>query len=342
MMTLIAQKQFLDDLYICDNNDSNTKDFSSFLKTDFFGYNLVCDFKDINEYLEASKLNPFWELLMDKYDNIFFNSKLNEEIQMDEFYENLGEQNIFLIDNGSDICDRMMSERGYIFLSIDNISTKWEKFRKCNEGIHLKITNSNIIPEEQKLNSWEKISDYCFPINNAIIFDRYLLKNKTDQKLENNLFPFLSKLSQKNTTKKPLKITLITEFEDYECIKVSYSKIENFLTDNNYNNIIFNIVKHVKALYPRNFEGLHSRFILTNYFHFRCDDSFNYFKRNGKINNDADLRISFNLSSKHKHFFEKELTDIKMYLEKIINNPDNPSQNLKILYLKDKSNSLLN
>lgn len=342
MKHLITEQKFFEDLLNCTKCE-NTEDLIDFLKTDFFGYDLICDFNDIDEYRLASETNPLWEIIMDKYDNIIFNSSLSMDIQNDNLYESLSEHNIFLLDKNVEECSKLSKNRGYIYLCIENISTQWKKFSSLSKGLHFKATNSNLIPSDQKLDNWSKLNSYLTPLTSVIIFDKYILKDGTSKKLRNNLFPLLNLICQNsNNLQKPLHISIVTEFDNHSSIEASHQILKNYLLQNNFNNVHINIAKHSKSLYPRDFEGLHSRFILTNYVHFRCDDSFNFFKPNGKINNDADLRVDFNMSKKHRHFFKKDLLDIKKYFTKLINNPDHPDPNMKITYYQDYNNHLLN
>jgi hypothetical protein len=341
MKHLITEQKFIENLLNCPKCD-NISDFLNFIKDDFFGYELICDFKNIDEYKQASEINPFWELIMDKYSSIIFSPNLSTEIDEDSLYQSLGENNIFLTNTDENICKRLSEKRGYIYLSINNISDTWKQFKKSRKGFHFKVTNSNIIPSDQKFDSWAKLDGIFSPITSAIIFDRYILGDKTNQKLAQNLFPLLKQLCKhSNTLKEKLQISIITEFDNRSCINRSHQSIMDFLHACNYNNIEVNIIKHKKSLYPVGFEGLHSRFILSNYVHIKCDDSFNFFKSNGKINNDADIRIDFTMAKSHRHFFKKELLDIKAYFAKLNNNPSHPDNDMKVIFFPNLDNYLL-
>ncbi len=339
MRYFIAQKKILTDLLTCESGYEN---FLNFLKNDFFGYYFICDFSTAEEYNDAIKENPLLEIFMDKFIDIKFNPDIENDIFTDEFYNGIGEQNIFLINKSKDECDFLSKNRGYIYLSLSNINEKWELFSKLIEGIHLKVTRSNLIPEENKLDSWNKISNYLTHSTSLIIFDKYILKDSTNQKMQDNLFPLIDIISSQNKYKKPTNITIITELnENKDEIIRKYNLIDSYLKSKHIYHLKINIIKHNKAFYARNFEGLHSRFILSNYFHLKCDDSFNFFKSNQNINNDADPRISFSLSKRHSCFFDKELNDVRNYIERLENNEQNPSNDLKIMYHEDKRNYLI-
>lgn len=343
MKHLIAEKKFISDL-ISSPKCETMLDFIEFLKNDFFGYDLICDFSNVDEYQSASIDNPLWELLLDKYNNIKFVPTLSNEIKDDSFYTTIGEQNIFLTDHSLQVCDDLRLERGYIYMNVSNLSVHWENFKNFHTaGVHFKITNSTLIPNNQKLDCWTKLNNFLSPLTSLIFFDKYILEDKANQKMTDNLFPILDLVCRNSDRlKKPLNITIITELKSRSNIEDYHSKINSYLHENNYSNVQLNIIKHNKAYYPANFEGLHSRFILTNYFHFKCDGSFNFFKQNGKINVDTDLRIDFSLSKKHRHFYKKELNDISEYVRRLTNNPSHPNFDMKFMYYNNSQNYLFN
>lgn len=340
MTTLILQKNFIEDLYIVSNDCPEYSSFESFLKEDLFGYELICDFNSIEEYELASKENPILELMMDKLISIEYNVDLEDEFDNDEFYEKIGQHSIFLTKKSKEECDLLVNKRGSLFFSVDNISIKWNKYRNTMHPLIMKVTKDLDFPDEQKLNSWSKIDDFCFPISNVIIFDKYILGNKTNQKLEDNLFPILIQILKRNPVVNPIQISIICEFTRDSNIKERHKLVEAFLKSQNISNFKINLFHHDSSFYPREFEGLHSRIIMTNYFQLRCDDSLNFFKRDGNVNHNTDVTIRFNLAKKNRSFFHKDLKDICTYISKIKNEPNCPNDLLKIMYYPDKCNPL--
>lgn len=338
--TLILQNEFLENLF-CNQNETSVKnDLYNFLLTDFSGYDLICDFNNEEEYQLAVQENPIWEMLLDKIDKIAFNKDLEVDLKKENFYKHLGEHNLFLTTYSCEECNDLCLENGYIYLSDDNIDKIWSNLIKDKRNNFFKVSNSSIIPDELKFNSWSKLDSFCYPLTSILIFDKYILNNSSNQKLKYNLFPLLERLLQNVSKTKKITITIISESKKWE-IRERQEIIHNYLIENGYTKIEVNIIKHFKAFYPRDFEGLHGRIILTNYLHIRCDDSFNLFKKD-KINNDADIKINFALSAKNRYFYEKELSDIKKYISRLENNEKNPNADFKKLFHPTKNNNLLN
>ncbi len=341
MPTLTATKDFMDTLFIEADNDENCLDLIQFLKKEIFGVTLICDFSSITEYQAALIENPLWEMLMDKYDKIKFKPDLNAEIQTHEFYKSLNERNLFLTSLDEITCKKLSEERGYLYISSFDISQSWRPLKVIRSKTTFKVTNDENFPESHKFDSWSKLDDYCLPLTSIVIFDRYILADKSNQKLKDNLFEILKKLCRNNLSK-PINLSIISEFERDDQIMSSYEKIESFLQENSISNIKLNILRHDKNYYPPNFEGLHSRLILTNNLRIKCDDSFNFFKSNHKINNDADLHFTFHMCKSFKCFFDKEINDIKRYISRLENKEAETGLANKIYYYKDKDNYLFN
>jgi|GEM_PF-2545761 len=341
MTTLSATKDFMDTLFIEANLDECHSDLIQFLQNDTFGITLISDFESVTEFTAALQENPLWEILLDKYDKIKFNPNLNNDLKKEEFYQKLSEQNIFLTSLDYNECDALSKQRGYIYVSSNDIVKSWDRIKTIRRNTSFKVTNDARFPSTMKFDNWSKLNDFFLPVTSIVIFDRYILGDKTNQKLKDNLFKILEKLCLNNLAK-PLNLTIISDFDTDDQIIQSYKKIEAFFVDTSITNIKLNILRHDKNKYPPDFEGLHYRLILTNYLRIKCDDSFNFFKSNGRVNNDADMHIGFHACSSKKCFYDKELSDIKRYVSRLKNHSADVQLENKIFYYTDKDNYLFN
>ena len=343
MKTLVVQGEFIKDLFLS-NNSSNDhiNSLCKFLTKEFSAYNLICDFSNVNDYQEASLENPIWELMLDKINEIKYVTNLDSMIKSDDLYNTIGEHNLFLTTCSSEECDNLMADRGYLYLCIENIELQWEIFNLCKNGYQFKVTSSTIIPESNRLNDWNKIEKFAVPFTSIIIFDKYILKNKALQKIDDNLCPLLKRLLLRQPKKKSVQITILCDLEDRETLKEKHTLVMEALNKAGIKNVNLNIIKYDKSLKPIQCDSIHSRFILTNYLHISSTDSFNFFQPKGKINNDSDVIFKFNLPNKNFCFFSKELNDVKSYLNGINNNPNCPVEKHRELYFSTKDNYLFN
>lgn len=341
--SLIVEADFITNLFINLNNGcENTDDLYRFLTADFRDYTLICDFKDIDEYQKASSENPIWELILDKIDKIVFDKNLQTKLDNDKFYKKIGEHNLFLTNLNKDTCQTLTDERGYLYFCTDNIKDNWNVFRQCKNSFKLKVTHSKLIPDPIKLDTWEKIEKFSHPLTSIVIFDKYILKDSSNQKMIDNICPLLEKILGKKPALKTINITVITELKTTEKFKEKHELISEWLKKKGIENFSLNIIKHHKRLYPSDFEGLHSRFILTNCFHVSATDSFNFFKSNGKVNNDVDVIFNFSFRKENAFFYKKELNDLRRYVSSLSNNPTSMDEECKETYFPSKDNYLFN
>ena len=336
---LIVENEFIEDLFLTQDENELRKDLYEFLNNDYSGYHLICNFKSQIEYEQALNENPIWEIILDKFETIEYKDTLKIELEC-KSQKNI--HSLFLLNISKEECESLTSKFGHLIISNTNLEEKWSTFLSLRKGIQYKVTKSELIPDNIKMDNWKKMNQFYNPINSIIIFDKYVLNDSSNQKMVKNLLPLLELILENKKNISPIDITIIAEPKEFGyCIKERYNFIKKHLEEKSITNFNLNIIKHYKEFYPRDFEGLHSRFILTNYFHFKSDDSFNYFKNNGKVNNDADIRISFNLNKNNDCFYKKELNDLKMYLSKINNNIDAPQEKHKLMFYPHKENLLI-
>ena len=343
MKNLILQKEFISDLFCLSNEGCIViDDLLQFLSKDFRDYDLVCDFISYEEYEMAALENPILESMLDKFNKISYITNLNESFSNDSFYVDLPERNIFLTTLNVDDCKNLTEERGYLFVSKDDIKDSWSFFSECTKGINLKVTNSTTIKENDRLDNWSKFARISHPITSIIIFDKHLFKEIIPEDVSINLIPLLVNLIPRKITKNKIHLTFISEIKIGLSLKEYYDKINKELSSKGISNIVINIVRHNKALYPLKFEGLHARFIITNYLNIMPDASINFFKKNGSVINVANIPITLNLVGYHNDSFNKDIEDIKAYFKKAVNSHLLDDLNYNDLYYPNKINPLLN
>lgn len=341
MQTIGISKEFIDNLFIESDKDEFSIDLIKYLQKEVFDVRLICNLSSIDEYRYALDENPLWELLMDKYDKIKFNVNYETDIFNDNFYTKIEEQNIFFVSISDLSCEELTLNRGYIYVTSLNIEKTWGPIMDLRANSIYKVTCDSCFPSKLKFDCWSILERSLLPTTSIIIFDKYILRDRSNSRLSDNLFVLLKMLCSNEKLLKPITLTIISEFRSDSEVIASYSKIQEYFSINSINNAKLNIIRHDKGKYPSDFEGLHYRLVLTNNLRIKCDDSFNFFKSNGKVNNDADLHISFNQSIPYKHFYEKELKHLKRYITKISNVDDSLPLPDKIFVYLDKENYLL-
>lgn len=333
--TFILQKEVLEDLYL---REEEFESFIKFIKKNFRDYNLVTDFIDIEETIKCVKENPIFEFLMDKMDQIHYLKNMEQIINDGSITKYCSKRTIVLCTFKDELCHLYHEKLGILFFNLQNLN-QWNFFNEVIYCKSLKVTKDKNYPTDIKFVQFSDITQYLKYCTSIIIFDKYLFCNKSNQKIEKNLYSLLLSIFACNNNKN-IELTIISEFKDDE-IKKQYENIVKLLTAHKINRYKLNLIHHDKAFYPRGFEGLHSRFILSNYVHIISNDSFNYFKDNNNINNLVDIDIKFNLTWKNSRSYLKDLQAVKTYVNKTTNEPLSSKNNLKITSYKCKENSLL-
>ena len=236
---------------------------------------MIINHNDSFELQQHSEENPFIEILLDKLLNITYLYDLENILINDKIKGYCNPRTIILCNLNDVDCNSRLGNSGLLYFNLNNLN-KWEFFNDIIYSKSLKVSCDSNIPNEYKFIEWSNITKFVKFCNSVIIFDKYIFCDKSNQKIQDNLFLFLENLLQLNN--RHFQITIISEF-DKDDIITHHQRTNSYLISKGITNFDLNLVHHTKALYPRNFEGLHSRFILTNYLHILANDSFNFFKQ---------------------------------------------------------------
>lgn len=270
--TLVLQKEILDDLFLRENE---FQPFLNFLKKNFRNYNLIINHNDCVELQQHSEENPIIEILLDKILNITYLFDLDNVLITNQIGNYCNQRTIILCNLDDADCNSRLENSGFLYFNLNSLN-KWNFFNDIIYSKSLKVSCDSNIPNEYKFVEWSNITNFLKYCNSVIIFDKYIFCDKSNQKIQDNLYLFLENLFQINSNH--IQLTIISEFEKDDILKY-HQETNSYLTSKGITTFDLNLVHHTKALYPRNFEGLHSRFILTNYLHILSNDSFNFLNK---------------------------------------------------------------
>jgi hypothetical protein len=332
--TFILQKEVVDDLFI---REDEFKSFIKFIKQNFRNYTLITNYNNEQEFIKHSLDNPILEIIIDKFDKIKYIRNLTSLLEDKSILNHTTQQSIVICNISDNICNDYLNNHGLLFFNL-SLLKNWCLYDDILFSKSIKVTHDVNYPNSLKFSNFSDITKYLKYCNSLIIFDKFLFEDKTDQKIIKNLYPLLESVLKSN---KKMEIMIISEFKD-EKITQYYDSLKVHLNSKGFSNFKLSLIHHYKAFYPKKFEGLHSRFILSNYLHIRSNDSFNFFKDNGDFNHLVDIDIKLNLTTENSYSFKKDLEAVKVYVNKIKNEEKCPNKNLKITFHKNKINSLLN
>ncbi|WP_312329796.1 hypothetical protein [Sphingobacterium sp.] len=333
-MKLVLEKDFIKYLTNTECIDEASKDLETFLCDDFSGYKLACDIESNEEFMRLCEENPFFEFLLDKFIEIEYKQDLKIKIHDETIFKEATPRTIFMITQEYKWVSEISAKYGQLIVSTDNLKNTWEFPYNMRKGVTLKVTKSESVPDKDRFDCWEKMSYFKHNFKNIIIFDKYLLSNITPSELTNTVVPLLKNILP---TAKDVNVTIVSEIK-------SGFKLEKYITELKRHfckNTNFNIIRHWKALYPKNLETLHARYLLTDYIAIICDGSFTFFKKNGTVNAVVNINANLTLCKQNCIFFKKDISDLNSYLSKVTNNP-NGDEKHSDMYFPHKLNPLLN
>jgi hypothetical protein len=247
---------------------------------------------------------------------------------------------IFFVD---EISSDELNQIGFENITSDEFNIKWHVFFSEREDKIMQVTDNQEVPVPIKFDSWKKINSYSHPFHSLVIFDLYLLLNKENERMENNLFPLLLEMINRNPNKGSIDLQIITQFkgagqditETYNLIKEWLNKV--FGVDR----IKFSIVTYSKDVFIRNFQSLSFRRLFTNYFEISSDKGFNFFKKNDQPGKLQDVKFEFIFFGYNSDRAKTPLIEFKKYISKVENRPQIGYQLPQTNYIGNKDNRLL-
>jgi hypothetical protein len=287
-------------------------------------------------FYEQVKEDPYLELLIDTCPiNLETHDFLNEEIRLLEFYEKGSYFKLFLISESARECDILSGNYGYEYISPENFEQKWTIYNSLREDSSRKVTASSSLSKVNRFDSWDCMDTFLHPVNSILINDRYILNDKQNKKIHNNLLPLLIKLAKKASKIIPLEITILADpspnFLDYKKIHTRLSlELDRNLGSGRYK---LNLIRF----------SSHDRFILTNYFYITSGQGFTFFREDNKIDRNIITTIEFQFifSSLKKVLIIDDLKELKKSIGRL-NNSEPGTFSEVIDYFPDRQNRILN
>ncbi|MDZ7740204.1 MAG: hypothetical protein U5Q03_00125 [Bacteroidota bacterium] len=316
---MILDREFIDNFFISYDRENDTHtDFFEFLRL-VINFELVINIPDFDTLEDAARENPLIRFLTQKVPKVVFEKNLNKKITDESFLKADAPVKLFLVENGFEDCEEKLSINGFEIFNNRVLIEKWGKYSKKLKPHKFKVTKSKSLPKDYKFDSWEKIKEFTHPIHSIVIFDRYILKNTSNQKIRDNLVPLLKSLLHASHDGQKIHVTIITVIKDkygkpaFNLKNIS-SEIILELKKDIKADLQLDIIGYEKAFEPKDISGLKSRRIYTNYFIVKSDDSFNYFKPNGGINNRSDIEFEFLFDNFSFSSFTEDMYDLKNML----------------------------
>jgi len=282
-MELYIEKEFLDNFYLDYSDDNSIHEIVKRLITRYGNKKVFIDIDDFTA-LDADKGIKLLEQL--KYDNELFslicdNDRLPIPVKSikEHLFSKCNFTQTLVFTNEKQEWFIEAQKKGALCFSFN---TYMQDIKTIVEKLHFKIDLS------EKIQNWSFIGNYDYlNFNSIVITDNYILSNKTNQYIIDNLIPLLKNMVKEKVSK--INIDIITldlnPISEEEKHKKEKAKKRHKLLNSRFAkaNVKFKIFINIKDFNKNDF---HDRNILTNFSILDSGKGFNLFpfkKSNSQI-----------------------------------------------------------
>jgi hypothetical protein len=317
MLQLIFERTFLETCSreIEDNSEILSDFFISFIN-DFRGkVQVLVDFQ-FDELVLKEKLST---------DRLFYaissiSAKTKYE-QLTEDYFELYEKTYFssvLFSNNTNL-NKLSTNNSFTVLSTERLKEYWVILRPNIAKQDFLIRSGNQNEEDGYFPGWNFFERFSRFTSKAILVDGYVLGDKTNQKIQNNLLPFLESLFGKDTKyrkellifTKELPGKIKKEEKDY-WFKNDFKNLKPLLTWV-WNSCSIKFIRYSEA--ANKGDSIHNRFLISNLFLIENRAGFNFYKSNANVNNADILTVKSIFSTYNYRLWLDHLDQCQEYME---------------------------
>lgn len=284
-MTIYVDKVFFEEFGKRDDLENEVvEDFYKKFLRKVRGAEILINLSSIKELKDLSEKNRFYIDLLEINPGITIKSNWKDEV-IEKNNIHVGNPiKVFLLSN-TDNCEDLEKRYGYLFINNNNLIEKWSPVRWDREITTLAPGNNDV---QFGFSSWSRLGKEKHPFTELLILDLYILGDKFNQRIEDNIIPLIkSLLPDQNLSARVLKVTIITNHKEIAMLGITLERINRLIP-----NIELCIIHYDYKFAPNNnFVGEHDREIYTNYLKFECGAGWNIFKTNGRVNHRTTITI---------------------------------------------------
>lgn len=303
----------------------NLKDIITDFKDSFLFHagkcTIISNYSGFDEVKNDEEASIFFEMFFENDPALSFNADLSRDGVVK--YSQSGGYKIFFVEYDLENLISLTRNIGYAFIGNENFKSAWSLFQ---EKMIFKTIDAPYDKNDPYLfKDWSDFSHFKkVPVNSIIICDKYILSNKRNAEIKNNLLKILEYLIPEDYIG-TLDVLIISEKIDElsrEDEKLKAKKIAGQIHSllAKYKNIKFKIciAKNQKAFKPENGMELHDRIIYSNYYTIESTAGFSIYKNNiERITSNSNIRMYFNYQAGYMKMLDRHNNNLLKYLKKL-------------------------
>lgn len=325
-MEVYIDKNFIKNYWAVDANDAIITSFCDDFLKHANRYTLITNYSSEEEIDEDAEACLFFDdiIMQQKPADVIFQQDLLEEDCLSACLNN-GGCKILFIECDEEKVKELESNYGYRVITSSTLKTKWSEYINYSD-----IEKTIVLPvdetDDEIFNSWSDLKFISgFPNNSIVIADKYILSDKSQGKLKDNLFPLLEQLIP-SAYKGELSIAILSEHilshekcsDKERAIKI-HSLLNRHFAKYKHLKIKFSILKFDKYFNSGKQPKIHDRHIYTNYFTVKCGIGFDLFNKTERKIEDSEVSIRFNFQPRQMKTLPVKLNGLKVYVNNMKN-----------------------
>jgi hypothetical protein len=286
---------------------------------------IICNYQSLEEVMAQEEDSVLFDLILEtgSPEIIFLPDMTKEECLESNLTS--GDAKLFFVELEEQKIKQLEEEYGYRIISTGNLMEKWSEFIRY-ELIDKSFAEPPNPEEPDVFNGWEDLKFIkSFPSNSIVLVDKYLLSDKKNSRLKNNLIPLLHNLIPEKF-KGELSVVILSQellknerkLSDLEKAKKIHQMLNREFAKYKHLTLKFVIVNHDKSFHDKQQPVLHDRYVYTNYFTIKSGSGFDLMddQKNRKVV-DSEMRIEFNFRKYNLKTFPARLEGLNKYLKKM-------------------------
>jgi len=307
-MQLYLEKEFIDEFIHLDLKNELVVDFYDELINQSAGYHLYTNFTK-QEWNKEREHHPIVRSIENGTVEVSFNKSKEDFFNNEETIHKL-----LLVRNNH---EKKQEGNQFECISSNNLMEKWKRYSHRRRFLEVPTTINNSFPNNERFSKWKDLKRFCqHPLNEIIIYDKYILKDNYFQSIKNNLLPMLEQF--KKMSSQSLKIKIITlpdqiiQNQNLD-LRKKCKKIKDRITER-----IKECEIEILILNDQNQHKQHDRWIYTNLFFIYRGAGFNIFGPKGIGEETSEISFKFIFLRKFNSLFRVR----RKIIDEIINSSE--------------------